>query len=92
MIRSFADRETEKVFHHRHSRRYAAFERIALRRLRQIQSVSSVEELLEPPGNRLEKLKGNRTGQWSLRINDQYRICFRWRDGDAFEVEIVDYH
>lgn len=51
-----------------------------------------MEELYEPPGNRLEKLKVDREGQWSLRINDQYRICFEWRDGDAFEVEIVDYH
>lgn len=92
MIRSFADPETEKVFHHRHSRRYAAFERIALRKLRQIHTVSAVEELSQPPGNRLEKLKGDRKSQWSLRINDQYRVCFQWRDGDAFEVEIVDYH
>lgn len=92
MIRSFADEETKKVFHHRHSRRYAAFERIALRKLRQIHSVSVVEDISEPPGNRLEKLKGNRAGPWSLRINDRYRICFRWRDGDAFEVEIVDDH
>jgi toxin HigB-1 len=92
MIRSFADAATEQVFHHRHSRLYAAVERVALRKLRQIHAVSTVEELKEPPGNRLEKLKGDRTGQWSLRINDQYRICFRWRDGDAHEVEIVDYH
>jgi proteic killer suppression protein len=92
MIRSFADRDTEQVFHHRHSRRYAAFERIALRKLRQIHSVSAVEELYEPPGNRLEKLKGDREGQWSLRINDQYRICFEWSEADAHNVEIVDYH
>jgi proteic killer suppression protein len=92
MIRSFADEETEKVFQHLHSRCYAAFERVALRKLRQIHSVSTVEELLEPPGNRLERLKGDRKGQWSLRINSQYRICFAWRDGDAYEVEIVDYH
>ncbi len=92
MIRSFVDAETEKVFGHRHSRRYAAFERIALRKLRQLHAVSEVEELVKLPGNRLEKLKGDRKGQWSLRINDQYRICFQWRDGDAFEVEIIDYH
>lgn len=92
MIRSFGDRETEKVFNHRHSRRYAAFERVAFRKLRQIHSVSRVEELYEPPGNRLESLKGDRKGQWSLRINGQYRICFEWRDGDAFNVQIVDYH
>ena len=92
MIRSFADEETEKVFQHCHSRRYAAFERVALRKLRQIHSVSAVEELHQPPGNRLEQLKGDRKGRWSLRINDQYRICFAWRNGDAYEVEIVDYH
>lgn len=92
MIRTFADNETELVFHHRHSRRYGAIERVALRKLRQIHRVLRVEDLYEPPGNRLERLKGDREGQWSLRINDQFRICFRWRDGDAYEVEIVDYH
>ena len=92
MIRSFADKMTEQVFHHRHSRCYAAFERVAFRKLRQIHRVSTVEELYEPPGNRLEKLKGGREGQWSLRTNEQYRICLRWSNGDAFEVEIVDYH
>jgi proteic killer suppression protein len=92
MIRSFADAESEQVFSHRHSRRYAAFERVALRKLRQIHSVMRVEELFEPPGNRLEKLQGGRDGQWSLRIDDPWRICFEWRDGDACEVQIVDYH
>jgi len=92
MIRSFADEETEQVFNRRHSRRYAAFERVAFRKLRQIHSVSTVEELHAPPGNWLERLRGDRKGEWSLRINDQYRICFVWRDGDAFEVEIADYH
>jgi len=92
MIRSFADEVTEQVFNRRHSRRYAAIERVVLRKLRQIHSVSTVEELYEPPGNHLERLKSDRKGQWSLRINDQYRICFEWRDGDAYEVEIVDYH
>lgn len=92
MIRSFADRETEQIFCRRHSRRHAAIERVAFRKLRQIHSVSTLKELFEPPGNRLEKLKGDREGQWSLRINDQFRICFRWSDGDACEVQIVDYH
>lgn len=92
MIRTFADAETEQVFQHRHSRRYAAIERVALRKLRQIHRVLRVEDLYQPPGSRLERLKGNREGQWSLRINDQFRICFRWRDGDAYQVEIVDYH
>jgi proteic killer suppression protein len=92
MIRSFADQKTEQVFRHRHSRKYAAIERVALRKLRQIHAVSTVEELYEPPGNKLEKLRGDREGQWSLRINQQYRICFEWSNGDAYEVEIVDYH
>ncbi len=92
MIRSFADEDTEHVFNHRHSRRYSAIERVAFRKLRQIHSVSTAEELYEPPGNRLERLKGDRARQWSLRINSQYRICFEWRDGDAYEVEIADYH
>jgi proteic killer suppression protein len=92
MIRSFADADTEQVFNRRHRRRYAAFERVAFRKLRQIHRVSSLEELYAPPGNRLEPLKGNREEQWSLRINDQWRICFTWRNGDAYEVQIVDYH
>jgi proteic killer suppression protein len=92
MIRSFADEDTEQVFDRRPSRRYAIFERVALPKLRQIHSVSRVEELGELPGNRLEKLKGDREGLWSLRINDRWRICFEWRDGDAYEVQIVDYH
>ena len=92
MIRSFADSESEQVFNLRHSRRYAAFERVALCKLRQIHRVSRLEELFEPPANRLEALQGDRKGQWSLRINRQWRICFEWRDGDAYEVQIVDYH
>jgi len=92
MIRSFADSDTEQVFHHRHSRRYAAFERVAFRKLRQIHRVSRVEELFEPPANHLERLQGNRERQWSLRINSLWRICFEWRDGDAYKVQIVDYH
>ena len=92
MIRSFADADTAQVFNHRHSRRYAAFERVALCKLRQIHRVSSLDELFEPPANHLEPLHGDRKGQWSLRINRQWRICFEWRDGDAYEVQIVDYH
>lgn len=92
MIRSFADEETERVFRRLRSRKYGTFERVAFRKLRQIHSVSGIEELQEPPGNRLERLKGNREGQWSIRINQQYRICFEWRDSDAYQVEIVDYH
>jgi proteic killer suppression protein len=91
MIRSFADEETEGLFHRRHSRRFAGLERVAFRKLRQIHSVTRFEELAVPPGNRLERLRGDREGQCSLRINDQFRICFQWRDGNAYEVEIADY-
>lgn len=92
MIQSFADGETEQIFNRIHSRKFSAIERIAFRKLRQIWNVGRVELLMEPPGNRLERLRGDREGQWSIRINDQWRICFEWRDGDAYEVEIVDYH
>lgn len=92
MIRSFAEKETERLFQRERSRRFAAVERAAFRKLRQIESVERVEELASPPGNRLEKLHGDREGQWSIRINDQWRICFEWRDGHAWQVEIVDYH
>jgi toxin HigB-1 len=92
MIRSFADRETEQVFNHRHSREYAAFERVAFGKLRQIHRVSTLEELREPPGNRLEPLKGDREGQWNIHIDSQWRICFAWRNGDAYDVEIIDHH
>lgn len=92
MIRSFADKETERIAQRFHSRRFASIERIAFRKLRQIENVSRIEELAEPLGNHLEKLHGDREGQWSIRVNDQWRICFEWRDGDAYKVEIVDYH
>lgn len=92
MIRSFADKETELLARRFHSRRFATIERVAFRKLRQIENVSRVEELAEPPGNRLEKLHGDRKGQWSIRINDHWRICFEWRNGDAYNIEIVDYH
>jgi len=92
MIRSFVDEDTMQVFDRRHSRRFAAFERVAFRKLRQIHSVLRVEELGEPPGNRLEKLKGDREGLWSMRLNDQWRVCLEWREGDAYEVQIVDHH
>lgn len=92
MIRTFADEETERLFHRQRSRRFAAVERVAFRKLRQLHSVLTLEELRSPPGNRLEALLGDRAGQWSLRINDQFRLCFCWSQGDAWEVEIVDYH
>jgi proteic killer suppression protein len=91
MIRSFADRETEAVYLTGRSRRWGKVARIAARRLQAIDFASAIEDLLNPPGNRLEKLKGDRKGWWSIRINDQYRVCFRWDDKDAWEVGIVDY-
>ena len=92
MIRSFRDSETARIAAREHSRRFAAIERIALRKLRQLDSATELRDLMSPPGNRLEALRGDRAGQYSIRINDQWRICFVWRDNDAYEVEIVDYH
>ena len=92
MIQSFADAETESPFRYNTIRRFKAFERVALRKLMQLDQAESVEELRVPPGNRLEKLHGHREGQWSLRINDLWRLCFQWRADGAHRVEIVDYH
>ena len=93
MIKNFADLETEKVFRGQHSRRLPSdLQRIALRKLVQVNAAASLDFLRIPPGNRLEKLSGKRAGQHSIRINDQWRICFRWKDGNAYDVEIVDYH
>ncbi len=92
MIQSFADRETEAIFLAGTSRRWGSIARTAARRLQALDFASAIEDLLQPPGHRLEKLKGDRKGQWSIRINDQYRVCFRWDGKDAWEVEIVDYH
>ena len=92
MIQSFADEETEEVFLNRSSRRWANIARVAARRLQAVDYASAIEDLLNPPGNRLEKLKGDREGFWSIRINDQFRICFRWDGKDAWDVEIIDYH
>jgi proteic killer suppression protein len=93
VIKNFADQETEKIFRGQHSRRLPSdLQRIALRKLVQVNAAASLEFLRVPPGNRLEKLSGKRAGQHSIRINDQWRICFRWRGGDAHDVEIVDYH
>ncbi|WP_426236738.1 type II toxin-antitoxin system RelE/ParE family toxin [Pararhizobium sp. DWP1-1-3] len=93
MIKSFADRETESIWSGRRSRRLPAeIQAIALRKLRLINAANSVNDLRIPPGNRLEMLKGNRSGQYSIRINDQWRICFTWQEGEANDVEIADYH
>lgn len=92
MIKSFYDKETEALFDDRPVRRFRAFERPARRKLYYLHRARTLQDLLVPPGNRLEALGGNRDGQYSIRINDQWRICFKWLEGDAYEVEIVDYH
>ena len=93
MIRSFADRETELVWRGVRSKRLPQDVQTAgLRKLRLLNRARTLGELRLPPGNRLEPLLGNRKGQWSIRINDQWRVCFRWKQGDAHGVEIVDYH
>lgn len=93
MIKSFADADTERLFRRERVRRFPAeLLRAMLRKLVLVDAAEHLDDLRVPPGNRLEKLRGDRTGQHSIRINDQWRICFRWREGDAFDVEIVDYH
>jgi proteic killer suppression protein len=92
MIKTFHCADTEALFQGRRSRRFNAIQAQAERKLEMIDAATSIEDLRSPPGNRLEKLSGDREGQWSIRINSQWRICFAWRDGAAFEVEIVDYH
>ena len=93
MVKSFRGKETEKLFLRQRSARFSAnVYRIALRKLLLLDAAENLEDLRIPPGNRLEKLTGKRQGQHSIRINDQWRICFRWSEGDAYEVEIVDYH
>jgi proteic killer suppression protein len=93
MIKSFRDAETEKVFHRRFSRRLPSdIQTVALRKLRMVANAVDVGDLRSPPANRLEKLSGERAGQYSVRVNDQWRICFAWRDGDAYDVEVCDYH
>jgi len=93
MIRSFADKETEKIFHRIRVRKLSAeLQRKALRKLVMIDAAEAVSDLKEPPGNRLEKLSGDRKGQYSIRINDQWRICFVWRNESAYDVQMVDYH
>ncbi len=93
MIKSFACRETEKVFHRGRVRKLPReIQPRALMRLMQIDAAVRIEDLRLPPSNRLEPPKGNRKGPWSIRINDQWRICFRFEGSDAFDVEIVDYH
>ena len=93
MIRSFRDSETQRVFERQRSRRLPPdLQRRAYRKLLILDAAVRLEDLRIPPGNRLERLAADRLGQHSIRVNDQWRICFRWRNGDAYEVEICDYH
>ena len=92
VIRSFRCSETEKIFRRELSRKFNNIARVAVRKLIEIHAATSLFYLAAIPGRRLESLSGDRKGQYSIRINDQWRVCFRWKDGDAYDVEIVDYH
>ena len=92
MIVSFKDADTEALAAGRRVRRFVSIEAVARRKLRQLQIAGRLDDLRVPPGNRLEALKGDRTGQHSIRVNDKYRVCFRWTAAGADDVEIVDYH
>jgi toxin HigB-1 len=93
VIRSFKDRETQQIITRQRSRRLPPdIQQVALRKLRMLNNAHALNDLQVPPANRLEKLEGDRAGQYSIRINDRWRVCFAWRDGDAYDVEMVDYH
>jgi len=93
VIKTFKDHQTQQIYQRKRSRKLPSdIQQIALRKLRMINNAVSINDLRVPPANRLEKLSGDREGQWSIRINDQWRICFEWLESDAFNVEIVDYH
>ena len=92
MIRSFLDREVEALFYDQEVPRFRAIERVARRKLLYLSQAKLLQDLRVPPGNRFEVLKGDRKGQYSIRVNDQWRICFTWTEGGAEDVELVDYH
>jgi toxin HigB-1 len=92
MIKTFRNQDTQALFAGRCPRRWQAIRQTAERKLAQLHAAATLDFLRSPPGNRLEALKGDRAGQWSIRINDQWRVCFRWAAGDVCDVEIVDYH
>jgi proteic killer suppression protein len=93
VIKSFRDRETAKILSREHSTRLPAdIQQVAYRKLRMLNNAQGLADLRIPPGNRLEKLSGDREGQYSIRINDRWRICFDWREEDVYLVEVVDYH
>jgi toxin HigB-1 len=92
VIKTFRCKDTERLHERERVRRFVAIERVAQRKLRQLDSAVVLTDLASPAGNRLEALTGDRQGQRNIRINDQWRLCFRWHEGDAYDVEIVDYH
>jgi proteic killer suppression protein len=92
MIKSFRDKDTQALFEGRCPRRWQSIRRVAERKLIQLNAAATLDFLRAPPGNRLEALKGDRAGQFSIRINDQWRVCFNWATGDIYDVEITDYH
>jgi toxin HigB-1 len=92
VIKSFNCKDTEKLHKREPVKRFRSIERVALRKLRQLDAATELRDLASPPGNRLEPLAADRKGQHSIRINERWRICFVWRSGDAYAVEIVDYH
>jgi proteic killer suppression protein len=92
VIQSFRSKDTESLFRYQHSKCFHSFERVALRKLLQLHATTALGILASPPGNQLEALRGDRKGQHSIRINEKWRICSLWRDGHAYDVEIVDYH
>jgi addiction module HigA family antidote len=92
VILSFVSKDTERLFLRERVKKFIALERVALRKLAQLHAVTLLSDLASPPGNHLEALKHERQGRHSIRINDQWRICFRWHEGNAYDVEIVDYH
>jgi toxin HigB-1 len=92
MIKSFRNKETQDLFEGRCSRHWQSIRSTAERKLAQLNAAATLDFLRVPPGNRLEALKGDRAGQFSIRINEQWRVCFSWAAGDVFDVEIVDYH
>ena len=92
MIATFKDEETEALYNGVAAPRFAAFASVGKRKLRMIDAAARIEDLRVPPGNRLEALSGDRAGQWSIRVNGKFRVCFEWANGAAYNVEIVDYH
>ncbi len=93
MIKTFRDRDTERIFKRQRAKRFSlSIQKLAQRKLDLIDGADLIDDLRTPPGNRLGKLSGNRKGLYSIRVNDQWRICFRWKSGQATDVEIVDYH